>query len=232
MDPVSMMMLAQAGISITGNILNTFSGMSNIDVKKQRAKQAYDLQKEQLSIQRDQLGTSKNRAVQDITTQSSSDITSRIQSGQMGPQGQSVNQSNTNTSTSRLFEDFNYSNKQLNLQEKQLTTDYQNTISDLNASKPALLTNLLLGSAGTALGTAAKVTDRIGTLEAQKQQLDLINNDYGQQKNTQQPAQESPQFIFPNQESTPSIDFNLFNGGFGQFAPKTKNRPYSIYRNY
>ncbi len=232
MDPVSLMMLAQAGISITGNIINTFGGISNADVKKKRAREAYGFQKEQIANQRDQLDTSKNRAVADITASSSSDIASRIQSGQMGPQGQAVNQANTDLSTSRLYEDFNSSNKQINLQEKQIQTDYQNNVSDLEASKSAAVTNLLLGTAGTALGTAANITDRMNTVKSQNEQLNLVNNNYGQELN--RPATSIPEspLIYPQQNSETSNSFNLFNGGFGQYAPKTKQRPYSIYKNY
>lgn len=158
MTPVEWMMLAQAGVSIGGSIYNMFAGNQNTIEQQNRLKKQKQDAINQMDTQVQQIGKDSSVAQQDIATQASSDIAARTAAGQvdMGQTQQMVDRASSDVMTKA-----NRQISSIETQRKGLFSSFNTQTQDLESQNSANQLNSILNMAGTAIGTAAGITDRL-----------------------------------------------------------------------
>jgi hypothetical protein len=149
MDPISIMMLAQAGVSVAGSIYGMFAANANAAESKRRQQQRYLMQKEQLALQKADLLTSLDRQKTDLASSTSQAQASDAQSGRYGVSPQTVVQDKLEVANAAINTTFNAQNEQLDLQSRQIEQGNFNALDDINTG----LTSSYIQGAGSILGT-------------------------------------------------------------------------------
>jgi hypothetical protein len=162
MDPISWLMIAQAGVSVVGELYNMSVNANNYNVQNSRIDQQLQQQKDAYGLQSQGIRTQFNQAQQDIASSASTELAQRIQAGQTNAYDLSA--SSEALKSNRLATQASQSFQSMGLQMDNTIQNASTAKQDLTSQLDAQNVNSVLSIGSTVLGAYAGLEKRAGDM--------------------------------------------------------------------
>lgn len=162
MDPISWLMIAQAGVLVVGELYNMGVNANNFNVQNFRIDQQLQQQKDAYGLQSQGIRTQFNQAQQDIASSASTELAQRIQAGQTNAYDLSA--SSEALKSSRLTTQASQTFHSMGLQMDNTIQFAATSKQDLQSQLDAQNVNSVLSIGATVLGTYAGLEKRAGDI--------------------------------------------------------------------